>query len=98
MRTLILASTSSYRRMLLGRLGLSFELAKPGVDENYEAGEAPADRAQRLALAKAEAIAATRPEAIVIGSDQVASCDSSILDKPGDASGATAQLLRVSGR
>jgi septum formation protein len=97
MRTLILASTSPYRRALLERLGLSFEVVKPGVDEHYLIDELPAMRARRLALAKAEAVAAQRPEAIVIGSDQVASCEGRILDKPGDTRGAIEQLEQLSG-
>jgi septum formation protein len=69
---LILASTSTYRRALLARLGLPFAVQSPEVDETPLTGESPADRALRLAAAKARAVAALHPEAIVIGSDQVA--------------------------
>ena len=69
---LILASTSRYRRELLQRLRRPFEVHAPQVDETPLPGESPAALAQRLALAKAHAVAALRPEAIVIGSDQVA--------------------------
>ncbi|MCC7462606.1 MAG: septum formation protein Maf [Gammaproteobacteria bacterium] len=95
---LILASTSRYRRALLERLQLPFEAVAPGVEETYLAGEAPAERARRLALAKARAVAGQRPEAAVIGSDQVAVCGASILDKPGDAARCREQLQSLSGR
>jgi septum formation protein len=94
---LILASTSTYRRMLLERLGLEFQTLAPGVDEAHRALESPRERALRLATAKAEAVAARHPEAIVIGSDQVAMCGETVLDKPGDAARARAQLTRLSG-
>ena len=70
-RPLILGSTSRYRRELLNRLHLPFEVVAPEVDETPQAGEAPATLAQRLALAKAQAVARQHPEAVVIGSDQV---------------------------
>jgi septum formation protein len=99
---LVLASTSPYRRELLARLGLPFETRSPGVDETPVPGESPADRALRLALAKARAVAAERPEAIVIGSDQVASLgDGSaarILRKPGAVERWREQLLSLSGQ
>lgn len=95
---LILASTSTYRRELLGRLRLPFDVASPGVDEVERPGEAPQDRARRLATAKAEAVAAARAGAIVIGSDQVAALGSRILDKPGTAATAREQLTALSGR
>ena len=69
---LVLASTSRYRRELLARLALPFETAAPDVDETPRAGEAPRELALRLALEKAQAVAARKPQAIVIGSDQVA--------------------------
>ena len=72
-RPLILGSTSRYRRELLSRLHLPFEVVAPEVDETPHAGEAPAALAQRLALAKAQAVARQHPEAVVIGSDQVLS-------------------------
>lgn len=93
---LLLASTSRYRRELLGRLGVPFEALAPGVPEPQVAGELPADRARRLALVKAQAVAALHPEALVIGSDQVAACQGRVLDKPGDAARAFTQLAFLS--
>jgi septum formation protein len=95
---LVLASTSRYRAELLGRLRLPFEVAAPGIDESPKPGEAPRARARRLALAKAEAVAASFPGAWVIGSDQVACLGDAILDKPGDAGRCRAQLAAESGR
>jgi septum formation protein len=95
---LILASTSPYRRELLQRLRLPFEVMAPGVDEARLPAEAPAAMALRLALAKARAIAALRPDAVVIGSDQVADLEGLALGKPGDHDRATAQLRQLSGR
>ena len=94
---LILASTSRYRRELLARFGLPFEAEAPRVQETALAGELPMDRAVRLALAKAQAVAARHPQALVIGSDQVAAGADGVLDKPGDAERARAQLARLSG-
>ena len=95
---LILASTSHFRRELLQRLRLPFEVIAPGIDEAHLPGEAPAARAARLALAKAAAVAAARPDATVIGSDQVAVCGDIALDKPGDAAGCRQQLALLSDR
>jgi septum formation protein len=95
---LILASTSRYRRELLERLRLPFEVASPGVDEAAEPGERPAELAPRLALAKAEAVAARRPDAVVIGSDQVADLDGIAIGKPGGHAAAVGQLRTMSGR
>lgn len=95
---LILASTSVYRRELLGRLRLPFAAHCPGVDEGHRQGETPLQRAQRLALAKAAAVAESAPQAVVIGADQVAVCAGQILDKPGHAEAARAQLRLQSGR
>ncbi len=94
---LILASTSRYRRMLLERLGVDFSVEDPRLEEPHAALERPTDRALRLALSKAQAVATLHPQAIVIGSDQVAAAGDSILDKPGDARGARAQLAILSG-
>ena len=96
--TLILASTSRYRRELLQRLRLPFEVLSPGVDETPLPGEAPAALALRLALAKARAVAALRPNAVVIGSDQVADLDGLAIGKPGTHERATEQLRLLSGR
>jgi septum formation protein len=95
---LILASTSRYRRELLERLRLPFEVVSPLVDETPLPGESPAVLAQRLALAKAHAVAALRPDAVVIGSDQVADLDGEPIGKPGTHKRAVAQLQRMRGR
>ena len=97
-RALVLGSTSRYRRELLQRLRLPFDVLAPEVDETPEPGETPAALAQRLALAKARAVAAQRPDAIVIGSDQVADLDGEPLGKPGDHERAVVQLRRMSGQ
>ncbi len=97
-RTLILGSTSRYRRELLGRLRLPFDVAAPDVDETPLTGEAPRDLALRLALAKARAVAALHPQAVVIGSDQVADLAGEPLGKPGDHERAIAQLRRMRGQ
>lgn len=95
---LILASTSPYRRELLQRLRLGFEVSAPQVEEAPLQGEAPAALALRLALAKARAVADRQPAAVVIGSDQVAELDGLPIGKPGTHERATQQLRRMSGR
>lgn len=95
---LILASTSPYRRELLQRLRLEFEVARPEVDESPLPGETPSVLAQRLARAKAAAIAMQSPLAWVIGSDQVADLGGRALGKSGDRDGAIAQLQDMSAR
>ena len=95
---LILGSTSRYRRELLTRLRLPFEVEAPGVDETPRPGEAPAALARRLALEKARAVAARHPQDVVIGSDQVADLAGEPLGKPGDHARAVAQLQRMSGQ
>ncbi len=95
---LILGSTSRYRRELLQRLRLPFEAVAPQVDETPLPGEAPAALAQRLALAKAREVAGRHPQAVVIGSDQVAELDGEAIGKPGTHERAVAQLQRMSGR
>lgn len=97
-RPLILGSTSRYRRELLERLRLSFDTERPEVDESPLQGELPSDLASRLALTKAQAVAARRPDAVVIGSDQVADLDGESLGKPGTHERAVGQLRRMSGR
>ncbi len=97
-RTLVLGSTSRYRRELLQRLGLTFDVVGPDVDETPLPGESPASTAQRLALAKARAVALRHPDAVVIGSDQVADLDGEALGKPGTHERAVAQLQRMQGR
>jgi len=95
---LILASTSRYRRELLERLRLPFSARSPETDETPLPGEAPAALSERLALAKARALADQFPDAIVIGADQVADVDGVAIGKPGNHERATAQLRRMSGR
>ncbi|MGC1548374.1 MAG: Maf family nucleotide pyrophosphatase [Rhodanobacter sp.] len=95
---LILGSTSRYRAELLRRLLPSFEQRAPGTDESPLPGEAPAARALRLAIAKAEAAATGQHDALVIGSDQVAELDGQQMDKPGTPERARAQLGASSGR
>lgn len=95
---LILASTSRYRRELLERLRLPFRALSPGTDETPLPGEAPAALAERLALAKARALASRFPDAVVIGADQVADVDGAAIGKPGDHARAVEQLRAMSGR
>jgi septum formation protein len=97
-RPLVLGSTSRYRRELLQRLHLAFDVVSPQVDETPLAGETPAAIAQRLALAKARAVSLQRPEAVVIGSDQVADLAGEPLGKPGNHERAVAQLCRMRGQ
>ncbi|WP_423594955.1 Maf family nucleotide pyrophosphatase [Roseateles sp. MS654] len=97
-RPLILGSTSRYRRELLERLRLPFETAAPDIDETPHPGESPESLARRLALAKARAVAARFPEALVIGSDQVADLDGQPLGKPGSHERAIEQLRAMRGR
>jgi len=95
---LILGSTSRYRRELLERLRLPFICVAPQVDETPQPGEAPAALALRLALAKARAVAALHPQAVVIGSDQVADLHGQPVGKPGNHERAVAQLRQMSGQ
>lgn len=97
-RTLILASTSPYRRELLQRLGLSFAVANPQTDETALPGETPETLALRLSEAKARAVAASHPDALIIGSDQVAVMDGQVFGKPGTHPRAVAQLQALSGK
>jgi septum formation protein len=95
---LLLASTSRYRADLLRRLQLPFEAVAPGVDEAPQAGEAPARMAQRLARAKAQAVAAAHPDRWVLGSDQVPAFENRVFGKPGDRATAIDQLVACSGK
>jgi septum formation protein len=97
-RNLILGSTSVYRRELLERLRIPFSVQSPHVDETPLPGEGPADLAQRLALAKARAVAERFPDCVVIGSDQVADLDGEPLGKPGTHARAVEQLQRMRGK
>jgi septum formation protein len=95
---LVLASTSRYRRELLSRLGLPFEVLSPDVDETPLPGESPSVTALRLSVLKAQAAAATYRDALIIGSDQVLMLDSEQLGKPGNFDKAFAQLKKMQGR
>jgi 7-methyl-GTP pyrophosphatase len=97
-RRLVLASTSRYRKALLERLGLAFEVAAPGVDEKVLPAEKPADTALRLSIMKAKSLAHRFGDALIIGSDQVASSGSLRLDKPGNHENALRQLSALSGK
>nr|WP_315234560.1 Maf family nucleotide pyrophosphatase [uncultured Albidiferax sp.] len=97
-RALVLGSTSRYRRELLQRLQIPFEVASPEVDETPLPGESPRDLALRLSLAKAQAVAARFPQAVVIGSDQVADLHGTPLGKPGTHERAVAQLRQMRGQ
>ena len=95
---LVLGSTSPYRRELLQRLQLPFDVDSPRVDESPRSGEAPADLARRLALEKAHDVASRHPDAVVIGADQVAELDGQAIGKPGTHARAVAQLQTMQGR
>lgn len=95
---LILASTSPYRRDLLSRLGLPFEVANPQTDETALPGETPEMLALRLSEAKAKAVASQHPDALIIGSDQVATVDGKVFGKPGTHERAVEQLRELSGK
>lgn len=95
---LVLASTSPYRRELLARLGVPFEAAAPDVDETPLPGESPDATAQRLALLKAQAVARRFPDALIIGSDQVALLEGKQLGKPGSFEKAMTQLQAMRGK
>jgi septum formation protein len=97
-RPVILGSTSRYRKELLSRLRIPFEVAAPEVDETPFKDEAPAELALRLALAKAKAVAEKFPHAVVIGSDQVADLEGTPLGKPGNHPNAVLQLQRMRGK
>lgn len=97
-RSLVLASTSPYRRELLTRLGLPFSVSSPNTDETPLAGETPADMALRLARDKAASVRHDHPDALIIGSDQVADLEGEPIGKPGSADAARALLRRLSGR
>lgn len=98
MADLILASTSPYRRELLSRFRVPFEVEAPGIDESPRSGESPADLAVRLGEEKALAVARRHPQSWVVGSDQVADLDGQALGKPGGHAAAVAQLRLLSGR
>ena len=95
---LILASGSAYRKELLSRLRLNFDVISPDIDETPLADETPSDTALRLALAKAQAVAKLSGPCLIIGSDQVATLDHEQLGKPGDHTRALEQLKKMRGR
>ena len=97
-RLIVLASASPYRRTLLERLGMPFEIVPANIDESPRLNESPGAAALRLAEAKSQAVAANRSGALVIGSDQVADLDGFHLGKPGSHDAAIAQLKVLSGR
>ena len=97
-RRLVLASTSKYRRALLERLGLAFEVAAPQVDEHALPDEAPQHTALRLSVLKAQAVRERFPDALIIGSDQVAAIGAERFGKPGSHEAAAQQLRTLSGR
>ena len=98
MKTLVLGSTSPFRKSLLEKLNLPFECAKPDIDESPLAGESPVELVERLAIEKAKAVASQYPEALIIGSDQVAMCDGKILGKPHNFDNGVKQLSQFSGK
>ncbi len=97
-RKLVLGSSSPYRREMLARLRVEFQVAAPDVDETPQANETPKQLACRLAMSKARAVAARFPACVVIGSDQVADLDGLALGKPGNHARATAQLQQMRGK
>ena len=98
MTKIVLASTSPFRRELLGKLGLSFDTDSPDIDETARAEETPEQLVARLAEEKARAVAQRHPDSLIIGSDQVAVIDGKIIGKPGDHEKAMAQLRSASGK
>ncbi len=97
-QTLVLASSSPYRKELLSRLGLPFETHSPDIDESASKQETPQQLVQRLAVNKAKAVESTYPHALIIGSDQVAVLEGEIVGKPTDHHGAVRQLSDASGK
>ena len=98
MQTLVLGSTSPFRRALLEKLNLPFECAKPDIDESAKADETPTELVERLAQEKAQAVAKQYTDALIIGSDQVAVCDGKILGKPHNFDNGFKQLRQFSGK
>jgi len=97
MRTIVLASTSTFRKSLLEKLNIPFVCAKPNIDESAIDGESPIDLVRRLAIEKAKAVASEFPNALIIGSDQVAVHNGQILGKPHNFDNALKQLSQFSG-
>jgi MAF protein len=98
MKTLVLGSTSPFRKSILEKLNLPFECAKPNIDETAIAGETPQALVERLAVEKAKAVYEEYPNALIIGSDQVAVCEGEILGKPHNFENGVKQLTKFSGK
>lgn len=98
MQTLVLGSTSPFRKEILKKLNIPFQCAKPNTDETALKGETPQELVERLAIDKAKAVAKQYPDALIIGSDQVAVCDGAILGKPHNFDNAVKQLTKFSHR
>ena len=98
MKTLVLGSTSPFRKTILEKLQLPFLCAKPNIDETAKDKESPQTLVERLAIEKAKAVAEQHPKALIIGSDQVAVCDDEILGKPHNFDNAVIQLSKFSGK
>jgi len=98
MKTLVLGSTSPFRKSILEKLNLTFECAKPNIDETALVGETPQALVERLAIEKAQAVASDFSNALIIGSDQVAVCDGEILGKPHTFENGIKQLTKFSNK
>lgn len=98
MQTIVLGSTSIFRKAILEKLNLPFECAKPNIDESAFEGESPATLVERLAIEKAKKVAIDYNDALVIGSDQVAVCDDDILGKPHNFENGVKQLTKFNGK
>lgn len=98
MKTLVLGSTSPFRKTILEKLQLPFHCAKPNIDESEKKGESPQALVQRLAIEKAKAVKSQYPNALIIGSDQVAVCEGEILGKPHNFANGVIQLNKFSGK
>ena len=98
MKKLILGSTSPFRKEILAKLNLTFDCAKPNIDETAFENESPVELVERLAIEKAKAVANEHPDALIIGSDQVAMCDGEILGKPHNFENAVKQLEKFSNK
>lgn len=98
MKTLVLGSTSPFRKSILEKLNLPFECAKPNIDETALVGETPQVLVERLAIEKSKAVAREFPNALIIGSDQVAVCDGEILGKPHNFDNGMVQLTKFSNK
>jgi MAF protein len=98
MKKLVLGSTSPFRKEILTKLNIPFVCAKPNIDESAFDNESPIELVERLAIEKAKAVAGEFPDALIIGSDQVAMCDGEILGKPHNFENAVKQLEKFSNK